>query len=252
MRMVSLTNEKDSRIGIIISVVCLLILFLFLYFTTFEKADPSPIDIPLETQIPMTQMVFENLKVETSGGGGGKASNAKIYKTPQLQTEKILTTKKQQEEKVNTGESNHTNAPDSKNEATSVKKSNNPFGDGGDNNGSEGGVGKGKGIGFGSDEGSGTGSGSAPAKGNGTGKRIRLNDPNVEDIESDVLMKINLRVKIDADGNVISAISTSRTTTTSQIIINKAIAATINQAKYNKKPDAGIEEQFITIIIRAK
>ena len=59
-------------------------------------------------------------------------------------------------------------------------------------------------------------------------------------------------MKIDENGDVISAVSTSRTTTISQLIINKVIAATISQVKYNKKPGAGIEEAFITVLIRAK
>ena len=255
MKTVSLINEKDRVIGIVVSILCLLFLFLFLYFTTFEKADPSPMDIPLETQIPLTQMVFKNLKVETSGGGGGgggRPSDAKVDPLPKSQTEKILTTNKLTENKVNTGQSKTTTSPNSQNESSSVKKSINPFSNGGDGEGTGGGVGRGSNVGFGNDDGPGRGEGNGIGTGNGTGKRIRLNDPNVDNIDSDENHKINLRVKIDEDGNVISAISTSRTTTTSQIIINKVISATISQVKYNKKPGAGVEEQFISISIRAK
>ena len=253
---------KDKKISLLVSFLVLLFVYFLLYINTIERSHDKIISITLETDIPLEPFQdFKEIKPisESSGGGGGGGtpSNDKIDPTPRPQTERTLTSRNSEDDAMpDKGNSNKTTAEKSNNAATSTKKSIDPFADGGNGDGSGGGIGKGKGIGFGPDDGPGKGIGfgpdSGPGKGNGSGKRIRLNDPNVDDIVSDANCKINLRVKIDEDGNVLSAINTSKTTTTNQAIINKVISATVNQVKYNKKSGASIEEQYISINLRAR
>lgn len=255
----SSSELNDKKVGAVVSVSTLLLVFLLLYISTIQSNKTKTSSIVLITDIPLeavqeTKTVIPVDEQNGGGGGGGTPSDDKVDPTPRPQTEEIVTSKSSSAVDMTSGKSNKTTDENSQNTATSVKKSTNPFGDGGNGSGEGGGVGKGKGIGFGNDNGSGSGSGSGNGAGGGNGnaKRIRLNDPNVDNIQSDANHKINLRVKIDADGNVLSATSTSRTTTTDQSIISKVISATVNQVKYNKKPGSGVEEQFISISIRAK
>jgi uncharacterized protein (TIGR02145 family) len=121
----------------------------------------------------------------------------------------------------------------------------NPFGTGGDG----GGKGSGSGLGpFGNNRGK---DGDGPG-GNGSGKgRIRLNDPRVDHIETSVFVIVHLKLTVNEDGQVISASSTSKTTTTDQRIINQVISAVESQVKYNKDPGAGLVSMFLTVKINA-
>lgn len=253
MRIESLYKDKDKRIGLITSILSLLLAFLFLLFNTFEIADPPPVEVPVKMSLPISALTFDNLKVETSSNsGGGKASNAEKSTKTTTEAQKVITSKKENDTEIKSGESNNPPSPNPEKKATTPVKKANPFSGGDQGSVDAGGVGKGFGKDTGPDKGtSGTGRGNGDS--GGDSKRIRLNDPYIDNIESDVNYKIQLRVKIDAEGNVIDAQNTSKTTTTSQIIINKVISATISQVKYNKKPSgSGVEEAYIIINIRAK
>jgi hypothetical protein len=261
MSTISSSEIKDKKTGIFTSLGVLFIIFILLYINTIENSITKINSITLITDIPLeTIEEFKDANPVTQngggGGGGGTPSNDKVDPTPKPQTDQNVTSKSSTSSSMSDkGMSNKNTSDNSNNTATSTKKSNNPFGDGGDGSGSGGGVGKGKGIGFGPDNGSGNGPGNGGGTGGGTGDgaaRIRLIDPKVDNINSDANHKIVLRVKIDEDGNVISTQNTSRTTTTDQTLISEVREATKNQAKYKKKPGAGIEEAFITITIRAK
>ena len=132
--------------------------------------------------------------------------------------------------------------------STSKKESNNPFASGGYSD-------KGNGTSFGKDGGGPGGNGEdgvGPGNGGGIKERILQTKPNVENIVSEANCRIYLKVKIDAAGNVIQADNIpSSTTTTSQTLINKVIAATIAQARYNKKPGAKIEYAYINYSLKA-
>jgi hypothetical protein len=252
MKFESLYKDRDKRIGLITSVLCLLSAFLFLLLNTFEIADPPPEEVPLNMTLPISALTFDNLKIENSGhSGGGKASNKKKAAKTATEAEKIITSKKDNDTKVTSGESSSTPSPNPEKEATTPVKKPNPFSGGDQGKQDTGGVGSGFGKDTGPEKGT-SGTGKGKGESGGEFKRIRLNDPYIENIESDVNYKIQLRVKIDEDGNVIDAQNTSKTTTTSQIIINKVLSATISQVKYNKKPGSGIEEAYIIINIRAK
>lgn len=240
---------NDRRNAVITSALTLTFIFLLLIFITIDRNNPPIQMMEIAPEIPL-DILYESPKRigNNGGGGGGTPTNDEVNPTPQPQTNSMLTNTHGEEAIESKGKSNKTTAKDSKNTATSTKKSDNPFAaDGGNGSGDGGGVGSGHGTGIGRDNGPGSGSGEV-----GTPDRIRIKDPNVENIESDANHIIYLKVKIDANGNVTSAFSTVKSTTTNPKIINKVVAATIAQAKYNKKSGARIEDGFITVKIRAK
>jgi hypothetical protein len=62
---------------------------------------------------------------------------------------------------------------------------------------------------------------------------------------------VHLKLTVNEDGQVISASSTSKTTTTDQRIINQVISAVKSQVKYNKDPGAGLVSMFLTVKVNA-
>ena len=112
-----------------------------------------------------------------------------------------------------------------------------PFGSGGSGNGS--------GMSYGSN---GSGSGSGP----GTGGRTRLNNVSIDHIECEQDETIYLKLTIDENGDVLSAIYTDKTTTTDQKLINQVKAAVIQQVKFSKSPGAKPIILNYTVIIYGK
>lgn len=206
-------------------------------------ADPPPQVYVMKTSTPFTELELKNLKVETGGSGGGTPSDAPIDE-PTPVTQQVLTKPKNPKTQTTTGKANNTTTSNSQNTSTSTQQSTNPFGTGG----SDGKGGSGSGGPFGDDKGTGGSGPGGPGSGEG---RIRLNDPQVEHITTNVNVTIYLKITINADGNVVSAISTSKTTTTDQRIINQVIAAVKSQVKYNKDPGASLATTFLTVKVNA-
>jgi hypothetical protein len=75
---------------------------------------------------------------------------------------------------------------------------------------------------------------------------------SIDHIESDRDEIIYLKLTVDANGNVVSAISTSKTTTTDARIINQVKAAVISQVKFSKSPGSGPVQLFYTVKIDGK
>ena len=244
MATLPIVNIQDKRKGIVAAILALLILIFILFWVKLVVADPPPQEIPVMASMDMDEIIIENLKVETGGQGGGEPSDDPVA-PPTPQTQKVLTQKNNPNSKATTGNSKNNTAQSSDASSSSVTKSNNPFGDGGD----DGKEGSGKGGPFGNDDGkSGTGPGGS---GDGEG-RVRLNDPQVDNIKSDVECKVNLKLTINADGEVVNAILVSKnTTTTDQRIINQVKAAVLNQVKYNKEKGAPLVNVFLTVKIHA-
>lgn len=168
-----------------------------------------------------------------------------MVKEPQPQTQQVLTKPKNPKTQTNTGQSTNNTAPNSNNTSSTTQASNNPFGDGG----SGGGKGGGKGGKFGNDAGTG---GEGPGGGGNGDGRIRLNDPQVDHIETNVNVTIYLKLTVNENGDVVSASNiTSKTTTTDQRIINQVIAAVKSQVKYNKDSGAGLVSVYLTVRINA-
>ena len=239
---------NDKRNAAITSALTLTIIFLLLIFVTIDRNNPPIQMMEVAAEIPIEILVDPEINGKNGGGGGGTPTNDEVNPVPQPQTEGMLASTDGAEALESKGESNKNTSQNAKNKATSAKKSANPFAaDGGSGTGKGGGKGSGNGLGIGKDNGPGTGPGNG-----GTTLRVRRKDPNVENIISNVNHTIYLKVKIDENGNVTSAISTAKSTTTNPQILNKVIAATIAQAKYTKKPGARIEDGFITVKIRAR
>ena len=240
---------NDKKNAALTSALTLTIIFLLLIFITIDRNNPPIQMMEVAAEIPV-EILDETPKIkgDNGGGGGGTPSNDDVNPIPKPQTSSILTNTHGEESVESKGKSNKTTATNSNNTSTSTQKSDNPFAtDGGSGTGKGGGKGSGNGLGIGKDNGPGTGAGDG-----GTADRVRIKDPNVENIISDVNLTIYLKVKIDENGNVTSAFSTVKSTTTNPQIINKVIAATIAQTRYNKKPGARIEDGFITVKIRAR
>lgn len=244
MATIPVVNPIDKRNGIIAAAIVLFLLFLYLYFTTILMADPAPGDIPpVKTETTIEQIELKNLVVESGGAGSGTPTNDPIAE-PRPQTQQVLTKPKNPKTQTTSGQSTNNTATNSQHTSSSTQQSNNPFGTGGD--GGKGG--SGSGGKFGNDQGS---SGPGPG-GNGSGEgRVRLNDPQVDHIETNVNVIVYLKLTINEDGNVVSAISTSKTTTTDQRIINQVIAAVKNQVKYNKDDGSGLVNVYLTVRINA-
>ena len=126
-----------------------------------------------------------------------------------------------------------------------MKPSDDPFGSGGIN-GKNGHSKEGK---FGPGEGP---EGHGIETGAGGAGRTRLNNVSIDHIESDRDEIIYLKLTVDANGNVVSAISTSKTTTTDARIINQVKAAVISQVKFSKSPGSSPVQMFYTVKLDGK
>ena len=245
MATIPIANIIDKRKGAAASAIVLLLLLIYLLITTFEMADPAPKDPIMTTQTVIPEeLIFKNLKVE-GGGGAGSPSDDPI-KDPKPVTQEVITSKSNPDTKVNTGKGKNTTTHNSQETNTTTHQSNDPFANGGNGSGNDGGDGKT----FGTDSGSGTnGNG---GNGNGDG-RTRLNDPNVNDLQSNVDATIHLKLTIDAEGNVVAAMNISaQTTTTNQILINRVITEVKKQVKYNKDPGAPLAKVYMRVGIKAQ
>ena len=232
---------KHRNTGIAVALGCVVLALLIVFIFTFEMADPPPREIPMNTTTSLTDLEIKDLKIETGGAGGGTPSNDPIHE-PTPQTEKILTQKKNPKSSSNTGESNKTNANNHSNTSTTTTQSDDPFAQGGE----DGGQGGGRGGKIGKDNGQ-------YGKGNSDPKtRIRLNDPNFDNIEVERVVRVNLQMSIDENGQIISARSTSKTTTTDQRIINRVISEVKKQVRYNKDPDTSPVTVYLTVELEPK
>ncbi len=243
MATIPIVNTVDKRIGIAASVLAMLLLLLYLLLATLEKADPPPADpvVLAETEIP-EEINLKDLVVE-GGASSGSPTQDDVVKPPTPQTEQVLTTNNPSTHSEPSGQSTHTNAHNTTNTSSTTTQSNDPFGSGG-NNGTTG-----PGGAFEGSNGPGVG-----GPGSGTGiERKRLNDPDIDHLESSEYATIMLIVTIDAQGNVIGAVcNKSGTSTTNQILINRVISEVKKQVKYTKDPGASPAKVSLTVKITPK
>ena len=243
MASIPIATKIDKRKGAIVALICLLLLGVYMALISFQIADPPPQPVLVEVETNIPEIILKNLRVE-GGFGSGSASDAEV-KPPKPKTEQVIT-KEISETEVNTGEANTTNSPTSTETSSTTEQSNDPFASGGSGDGNEGG----SGDTFGGDAGTGTnGTG-----GGGSGKgRVRLIDPNINGVQSNVNATIYLKVTVDAQGNVIAAYNIkAKTTTTNQILINKIIYEVKKQTKFNKDPGAPLAKAYMTINVKAQ
>lgn len=242
-------NKKDNVAGFFTSALFFVLLFFLLKFISYANiAEEEPLEdiIEIEKKVPdqITMHKFETS--EKQGGGSGTPTDAPLQKDYSPQMEKTLRDENSTaKETAAQGESNHSNQnKSSDNKASTTVDSDLAFKSGGDGGGDKGGKGKG----FGNDNGNGDG----PGKGEGKKARIRLNDPNTNNISSNESCKISLKLSINAEGDVVRAENIgAKTTTTNQTIINQVIANVKSQVKYNAREGASLETVFLTVNISA-
>ncbi len=242
--------QKDKKIAVLSTTVSLVLFVLLAYFTTFLVNPPLPIDLPpLKSDEVIEMFEIDNVEIvqegNVGGQGGGTPTNDRID-DPQEQSENFVTSHSNPAHQIFSGKSDNHNAPNNNtNTSSSTSHSTNPFGDAG----TGGGAGGGKGGGFGRDIGT---SGSGPGgTGDGSG-RTRLNNVSIDHIESDRDEMIYLKLTIDANGNVISVTSTSKTTTTNQSLITQVKNAVKSQVKYSKEPGSSPVQVYYTVKINGK
>ena len=243
-------DKQDNVKGILSSLGVMLFLLILLKFITYTQVNPKPLEEILKMEETPDEIVMQ--KFETSakqGGGSGQATNAPVVKENLDQMDKTLRDpNSESKEFAAKGESNHSNQ-DKSSDNTASTKVNDEFSfkkSGGSGGGDKGGNGKG----FGKDDGNGSG----PGNGEGKKARVRLNDPNTENIASDQSCKIYLKLTINAEGDVIKAENiVSKTTTTNQLVIKQVISNVKSQVKYNKVSGSSPEIVYLpTINISAK
>ena len=243
MASIPIVNIIDKRKGAIAALIGMILLGVYMALISFQIADPPPQPVLVEVETHIPELVLKSLTVE-GGSGSGKPSDAPI-KDPTPQTEQVIT-QTESETEVNTGQSNHTNNPNSSETNSTTEQSDDPFASGGNGTGDDGG----SGDTFGGDSGTGTnGNG-----GGGSGKgRVRLNDPIMTGLQSNISATIHLKLTIDAQGNVIAAYNIkASTTTTNQILINRVIYEVKKQVKYNKDPGSPLAKVFMSVIVKAQ
>lgn len=250
--------KKDRKVALIYSLGSVVLFILITIFMRFTIKPPLPVDLPplkSDEVIEMFEVDRTNVKITDEAGSegqeGGDPSDAPLS-DPQPQSEQILTQNSPSENQAFSGKSNNNNTENNPtNTTTSTSPSKNPWGSGGSGGGDKGGRG---GKGFGDDTGTGTGEG---GPGSGSGKteraaRTRLTSPEAV-VDSDQSGVVYIQVTINAEGDVIKAISLSgETTITNQRVINQVLGNVKKQVKYNKVPNSTPQTQRLRIDVKAQ
>jgi hypothetical protein len=249
--------KKDRKIAIIWSLGSVLLFIILTLIMRFTIKPPLPVDLPpLKSDEVIEEFIVDrtNVKVTEEAGSegqqGGEPSDAPLS-DPEPQTERILTQNSPAETQAFSGNSNNSNTENNAtNTTTSTSPSRNPFGTGGSGGGNGGGRG---GSGFGNDNGTGHGDGGL---GSGSGRterpaRTRLTSP--ETVDSDQSGVVYIQVTINAEGDVVKAMSISnRTTITDLRIVNQVLSNVKKQVKYNKVPGTPPQTQTLRIDVKAQ
>lgn len=241
---------KDQQIALVASFLSITLLLVVSYFITFSIYAPVPKDIPpfkSDEVIQALSIPEKYLELKTDGGlsGGGTASNDKLD-TPKEQVQQIIAGNNNINVKVNSGNSNKTNGNNTQNGPSTSHVGNNPFGSGGNGGGT--GAGNGPFGGIGGGEGNGEGNGVGDGK-----NRIRMNDPKLPEYAIDFDSKINLKLTINANGDVVNASYIRSIGTTIDLkIINEVIREVIKQVHYKKDKDAGLAITYLTVSLHAR
>ena len=195
------------------------------YDTTLLTLEAPPIE-----EIETIQSPY---KIRGGGGSAGSPSNDDYDPTPQETVKASESTKQNSKEHTSKG---HVTTGKENNKPTTREKS--PFGGTGGKNGD-----KGTGL-FGNDDGPGSGKGNGHGDQNGNGgnvARTTVRLPNFDNIDANESCKVGVNLKIDANGNVISAsCNRANTTTEDQALINTVLKLVKAEMKYSKSPGAPV------------
>jgi hypothetical protein len=230
MRAIPIVNPNDRRNAIIASAVTLLLLFLYLIFSTIEMADPAPSDIePIKTETTLQEIELKDYVIETESGGsrkGGSGTDDPVSNQLE-QTQQVLTSENGRTT-VNSGKSTHNNSPNSDNPSATNKSGDDDFfGNGYDSPYDSGGDAEDGSINVSKGQGNGTK--------DGTGRK-KIQDADLSDLTVDTPQNIvSLILTIDKQGNVTKVeLNQSKTTVTDAKIINKVKTRVKSEVKYNK------------------
>lgn len=249
-----LEYKKDKRVSLFYTLLGGIVFFLLLQFNGYKIPTP-PLPEQLlykNAELDLIPVELESEPLTTNGGsqgGAGTPSNDPLTNKPNPQTQKILTDNNSKVG-VNSGQSTRTNTDHvTQNTATTIQKSDNPFGTGG---GSDHGTGSGV---FGNDNGAGNGKGKGnglgDGNGNGTGERKRLNNLNTSGLQSNQDCTIKMRLSVNAEGNIVAIEVLPGTTTNNQKLIQQITSLVKQQIKYNKRTGAAIEKINYSVNVKA-
>ena len=244
----SLPKEKRTSAILSTGSILALCLFSFLFLSKLKPSDPPLVNHLMVQDEILDEIPLEELFISDGGSAKGGGTPSMDERTdPMEQTERTITDRGN--EPIQNGNSNHTNGKNPTNPSSSPSRANNPFGDGGNGGGHGGGNGPFDGNGKATG-----GDGDGEGDGFGVGKsRIRINDPILPKYNTDVDLKIHLKLTVSGDGAVSTAVCIkSKTTTTDQTIINDVIRQVIRQVKYKKDPEGRPDFCYWTIIVNAK
>jgi hypothetical protein len=223
-------DPNDVRAGLVSAVASIILLMILLFIITYQIADPPPQDAVVTADAVIDEILLKDLKLESGSIGGGSASNDPVDK-PKEQIQEVITGKSESSS-IKTGKSNKTNGNDAK-----VK---NHFG--GKNRGDSG-------L-FIGDEGDDDDSPTPPAS---DLERLIISNVSLPLYDIDFDSNILLKLTVNANGEVVAAISIkAKTTCSDQSIINQVINEVKQQVKYKKESGAGLVNTFYTVEIRAK
>ena len=99
-------DPRDIRKGYIAAAVTLAILFIILFFFTYEKMDPPPMDVVVKTETTLEELELKELVVDPGGGGATSPTDASPSPTDaqQVLTGKSTTSTTQTGKPNGTGE----------------------------------------------------------------------------------------------------------------------------------------------------
>lgn len=246
--------KKDKKMAAFYTFLGMLVFFLLLEFNGYKIPTP-PLPEQLlfrNAEMDLIPIEFESEPETVSGGsqgGAGTPSNDPVISKPNPQTQKILTDNSSKVA-LNSGQSTRTNSDHvTNNTATTIQKSDNPFGTGG---GADHGTGSGV---FGNDNGPGNGRGHGTGmgedNGNGNGERKRMNNLNTSGLKSNQDCTIKMRLSVNSEGNVVAIEVLPGTTTNNQNLIQQITSLVKEQIKYNKRPNAAIEKINYSVNVKA-
>jgi hypothetical protein len=244
----SLPKEKRTSAILSTGSILALCLFSFLFLSKLKPSDPPLVNHLMVQDEILDEIPLEELFISDGGSAKGGGTPSMDERTdPMEQTERTVTDRGN--EPIQNGNSNHTVGNNPTNPSSSPSRANNPFGDGGNGGGHGGGNGPFDGNGKGTG-----GDGDGEGDGFGDGKsRIRINDPLLPKYNTDVDLKIHLKLTVSGDGAVSTAVCIkSKTTTTDQTIINDVIRQVIRQVKYKKDPEGRPAICYVTIKVNPK
>lgn len=248
--------QKDKRIAFFSSLTMGIAFFLFLQFNGYKVPTPPIPEQLLYKDAEMELLPFEAYSEPAnsggSKGGAGTPSNDPLTNKPNPQNEQFVTDNASTTT-INNGKSTRTNTDDaSQNTATTIRKPDNPFATDGTGGGAMHGTGSGVlGNDRGPGNGKGKGSGLGEGDGSGIGERLRMNNLNISGIKSNNDCRIDMKLSVNSEGNIVGVEVLASSTTNDQNLIKQITALVKQQIKYNKRPNTNIERINYSVNIKA-